>query len=49
MWRMEQRPYLKIAVESAKVAVARAGVAAVDAASLFRSHPRKLAPSQRHA
>jgi anaerobic magnesium-protoporphyrin IX monomethyl ester cyclase len=49
MWRMEQRPYLKIAVESAKVAVARTGVALVDAASFLRSHPRKLSPSQRHA
>ena len=49
MWRMKQRPYLKIAVESAKVAVARTGVALVDAASSLRSHPKKLSASQRHA
>ena len=28
MWRMEKRPYAKIAIESVKVAVARAGIAA---------------------
>ena len=49
MWRLKQRPYLKILVESAKVAVARAGVALVDAASMLRTHPRKLSASQRHA
>src|SRR5215475_8558705 len=38
MWRMNKRPYAKIAIESAKVAVARLGVATVDAASFYRSH-----------
>ena len=38
MWRMEKRPYLKIAIESAKLAVARLGIAAVDAASFYRAH-----------
>jgi radical SAM superfamily enzyme YgiQ (UPF0313 family) len=38
MWRMTKRPYGKIAVESAKVAIARLGVATVDAASFYRSH-----------
>jgi anaerobic magnesium-protoporphyrin IX monomethyl ester cyclase len=38
MWRMKKRPYAKIALESAKVAVARLGVATVDAASFYRSH-----------
>src|SRR5438093_15774 len=33
MWRMPNRPYMKIAVESAKLIVARLGVALVDAAS----------------
>jgi radical SAM superfamily enzyme YgiQ (UPF0313 family) len=49
MWRMDKRPYKKIVIESAKVAVARAGVALVDAASFYRSHPKKLSPSERHA
>jgi hypothetical protein len=49
MWRMKQRPYARILIESAKVAVARTGVALVDAASLHRSHPKKLASSARHA
>src|SRR5436309_3186619 len=49
MWRMPNRPYMKIAVESAKLIVARGGVAMVDAASFWRTHPRKLSPSQRHA
>ena len=48
MWRMEKRPYKKIVLESAKVAVARAGVALVDAGSFYRAHPRKLSPSERH-
>jgi radical SAM superfamily enzyme YgiQ (UPF0313 family) len=38
MWRMKTRPYPRILVESAKAAVARAGVAAVGAASFYRSH-----------
>ncbi len=49
MWRMQKRPYLKILIETAKVTVARVGVALVGAASFYRTHPRKLAPSQRHA
>ena len=49
MWRMKKRPYARILVESAKVAVARTGVALVDAASFYRSHPKKLASSPRHA
>jgi len=38
MWRMTKRPYARIALESAKASVARLGVAAVDAASFYRSH-----------
>ena len=38
MWRQKQRPYSKIAVESTKAAIARLGVAAVDAASFYRSN-----------
>jgi radical SAM superfamily enzyme YgiQ (UPF0313 family) len=38
MWRMKKRPYPKILMESAKVAIARLGVAAVGAASFYRSH-----------
>lgn len=38
MWRMSKRPYGRIALESAKASVARLGVAAVDAASFYRSH-----------
>jgi anaerobic magnesium-protoporphyrin IX monomethyl ester cyclase len=38
MWRMSKRPYGRIAMESAKASVARLGVAAVDAASFYRSH-----------
>jgi radical SAM superfamily enzyme YgiQ (UPF0313 family) len=38
MWRLKKRPYPRILVESAKAAVARMGVAAVDAASFYRSH-----------
>ena len=49
MWRMPKRPYMKIAVESAKAVVARAGVALVDAASFWRKQPKKLVPSRRHA
>lgn len=49
MWRMKKRPYLRILAETAKVLVARAGVAAVDVASSYRSHPKKLTSSARHA
>src|SRR5262245_20813769 len=49
MWGIDKRAYLKIAIETTKVAVARIGVALVAAASFYRTHPRKLAPSQRHA
>jgi radical SAM superfamily enzyme YgiQ (UPF0313 family) len=38
MWRMSKRPYARIALESAKASVARLGVAAIDAASFYRSH-----------
>jgi radical SAM superfamily enzyme YgiQ (UPF0313 family) len=38
MWRLKKRPYPRILIESAKAAVARMGVAAVDAASFYRSH-----------
>jgi radical SAM superfamily enzyme YgiQ (UPF0313 family) len=37
MWRLQKRPYSRILIESAKAAVARMGVAAVDAASFYRS------------
>jgi radical SAM superfamily enzyme YgiQ (UPF0313 family) len=49
MWRMKKRPYARILIEYTKVAVARTGVAVVDAASFYRSHPKKLARSPRHA
>ena len=49
MWRMEKRPYPRIAIEAAKAAVARLGVAMVDAASFHRTQPKKLAGSTRHA
>jgi radical SAM superfamily enzyme YgiQ (UPF0313 family) len=38
MRRMQNPPYPRIMMESAKAAVARLGVAAVDAASFYRSH-----------
>lgn len=38
MWRMTRRPYARIAMESVKASIARLGVAAVDAASFYRSH-----------
>ena len=44
MWRLPKRPVAKIAVESTKMMIARAGVALVDAASFRRTHPKKLAP-----
>jgi len=37
MWRLKKRPYPRILMESAKAFVARLGVAAVDAASFYRS------------
>ena len=46
MWREEKRPYGRIAREAIKVAVARAGVAAVDAASFYRSQPKPLTHEQ---
>src|ERR1051326_5009431 len=49
MWRRTRRPSLRIAIESAKMLVARLGVAAVDAVSFRRTHPKKLVPSGRHA
>ena len=49
MWRLAKPPYIRIAIESAKMIVARLGVAVVDAASFRRMHPKKLAPSERHA
>jgi radical SAM superfamily enzyme YgiQ (UPF0313 family) len=42
MWRQKKRPYRKIATEALKIAVARAGVAAMDLASFYRSHPKRL-------
>jgi radical SAM superfamily enzyme YgiQ (UPF0313 family) len=38
MWRMEKPPYTRIAIESAKAAAARFGIAVVDAASFYRAH-----------
>ena len=49
MMRQQKPPYLRIAIECAKVIVARIGVALVDAASFGRNHPKKLAASERHA
>jgi radical SAM superfamily enzyme YgiQ (UPF0313 family) len=37
MWRLKNRPYSRILLEKAKASVARLGVAAVDAASFYRS------------
>jgi radical SAM superfamily enzyme YgiQ (UPF0313 family) len=42
MWRQPRRPYGKIIRESLKVAVARAGVALVDLASMHRTEPAPL-------
>src|SRR5437773_7653226 len=49
MRRVAKRPYIRIFIESAKMIVARLGVAAVDIASFRRTHPKKLAASERHA
>src|SRR5262245_56974225 len=38
MWRMKKRPYPRIIMESAKATIASVGVAAVGAASFYRSH-----------
>ena len=42
MWRGKDRPYLRIALEGLKVAVARGGVLLVDLASSYRSGPERL-------
>ena len=42
MWREKDRPYLRIALEGLKVAVARGGVLLVDLASSYRSGPERL-------
>lgn len=42
MWRGKDRPYLRIAIEGLKVAVARGGVLLVDLASSYRSGPERL-------
>jgi hypothetical protein len=42
MWRQEKRPYRQIAKEAIKVAIARAGVAAMDLASVHRTQPKPL-------
>jgi radical SAM superfamily enzyme YgiQ (UPF0313 family) len=49
MWRLDNPPYLRIALETMKAIVARGGVFIVDLASLHRTQPRKLAPTRRHA
>jgi len=43
MWREKRRPYRRIIQESIKVAVARAGVFAVDLASFSRTAPQRAA------
>ena len=42
MWRSPRRPYKRIAKEAIKVAVARAGVFAMDVASFRRTQPARL-------
>jgi radical SAM superfamily enzyme YgiQ (UPF0313 family) len=42
MWRSKKRPYGKIIREAMKMAVARAGVAAMDLASVHRTQPKPL-------
>ena len=42
MWRSKNRPYGRIAKEAIKIAVARVGVAAMDAASFRRTQPKPL-------
>ncbi len=46
MWRQKNRPYRRIAIEAVKIAVARAGVFAMDMVSLFRSQPRRPGPDR---
>jgi radical SAM superfamily enzyme YgiQ (UPF0313 family) len=48
MWRAKKRPYGKIAREALKMAVARAGVAIMDAGSMLRTQPAdsRLRPDQ---
>ncbi len=42
MWRAGKRPYRKIIPEAAKIAIARAGVFAMDLAALHRTQPAPL-------
>jgi radical SAM superfamily enzyme YgiQ (UPF0313 family) len=42
MWREKKRPYRRIALETVKVAVARAGVATMDLLSIHRTQPKPL-------
>jgi radical SAM superfamily enzyme YgiQ (UPF0313 family) len=42
MWRSKKRPYGKIIREAIKMGVARAGVAAMDLASIHRTQPKPL-------
>jgi radical SAM superfamily enzyme YgiQ (UPF0313 family) len=42
MWRSKKRPYGKIIREAMKMGVARAGVAAMDMASMHRTQPKPL-------
>jgi radical SAM superfamily enzyme YgiQ (UPF0313 family) len=46
MWRQKKRPYRRIAIEALKIAVARGGVAAMDAASFYRTQPKRLTVGQ---
>src|SRR5688572_30298722 len=41
LWRMEKRPYARIAIEGIKALVAQAGVRAVDALSFHRTQPKR--------
>jgi radical SAM superfamily enzyme YgiQ (UPF0313 family) len=45
MWRSGKPAYAKIAKEVVKIAVARAGVAAMDVASFRRTQPKPLSPA----
>src|SRR5262249_14810705 len=49
MRRLKKRSYVRIAIQFVKMMVARFGVAVVDAASFRRTHPKRFAPSERHA
>jgi anaerobic magnesium-protoporphyrin IX monomethyl ester cyclase len=46
MWREKKRPYRRIVSEALKIAVARTGVFAMDAASFYRTQPRRLTPGR---